>query len=127
VPGWPVHHYPVNGTSQQSAKKSFDRVRRSRELLIGYEQSGITLITFEVIEPVKVTAGAVHEKTEHLEKVSCDRDALFIFSDRTGLTFDDWHELNTFQIPPANKANPVRLVIRSSVDSIALIFCLFLH
>jgi len=66
VPGWPVHHYPVDGTSQQSAKKSFDRVRRSPVLLIGFEQSGITLITFEVIKPGKVTAGAVHEKTEHL-------------------------------------------------------------
>ena len=64
-------------------------------LLIGYDQSGITLIRFEVIEPGKVTAGAVHEKTEQLEKVGCDRDALFIFSNRTKLTFDDRHELNT--------------------------------
>ena len=68
-------------------------------LPIGYEQRGITLITFEVIEPGKVTAGAVNENTEHLEKVGCDRDALFIFLHRTKLTFDDRHELNTFQIP----------------------------
>ena len=48
-------------------------------LLIGCEQCGTTLITFEVIEPAKVTAGAVHEKTEHLDKMVCDRDSLFIF------------------------------------------------
>ena len=68
-------------------------------LPIGYEQRGITLITFEVIEPGKVTAGAVNENTEHLEKVGCDRDALFIFLHRTKLTFEDRIQLNTFQIP----------------------------
>ena len=68
-------------------------------LLIGCEQCGITLITFEVIEPAKVTAGAVHEKTEHLDKMVCDRDSLFIFPHRTKLTFEDRIQLNTFQIP----------------------------
>ena len=68
-------------------------------LLIGCEQGSITLITFDVIEPAKVKAGAVHEKTEHLDKMVCDRDSLFIFPHRTKLTFEDWIQLNTFQIP----------------------------
>ena len=95
-------------------------------LPIGYEQRGITLITFEVIEPAKVTAGAVHEKTEHRDKMVCDKDTFFIFPHRTKLTFEDRIQLNTFRYR-AKKANPARLVILSSMDSIAPILCLFLH
>ena len=84
---------------KKTHQKSFDRVRRSKIFHIGREQCGITLITFGVIEPGKMTTGAVHEKTEHLDKMVYDRDSLFIFPHRTKLTFDDRNELNTFQIP----------------------------
>ena len=111
----------IDPHKRKPAQKYFHPVRWSKAFLIGYQQRGITLITFEMNEPGNMTVGAVHKKIEQLDKEFSAWNALFTFSPRTKLSFEARHDWIL-----GKQGQSGRPVIRSSVDAMAWIPCLFL-